>query len=127
LATNQKAKFALRAGNNDSAGEKATIARLLNASELIIDSKFQGPPGIPVAMTRSGELFLLVDVDPKVERERLDKELAKVEADLRATEAKLANKSFVDRAPAAVVEEHRQRQKKFADQLAKLKQARDQL
>jgi len=127
LATNQKAKFALRAGNNNSAGEQATIARLLNASELIIDSKFQGPPGIPVAMTRSGELFLLVDVDPKVERERLDKELAKVEADLRATEAKLANKSFVDRAPAAVVEEHRQRQKKFADQLAKLKQARDQL
>jgi valyl-tRNA synthetase len=39
----------------------------------------------------------------------------------------LKNKSFVDRAPAAVVEEHRQRQKDFAAQLAKLKQAREQL
>jgi valyl-tRNA synthetase len=36
----------------------------------------------------------------------------------------LKNKSFVERAPAAVVEEHRQRLRDFSAQLAKLKQVR---
>jgi valyl-tRNA synthetase len=127
LATNQKAKFALRANDSKVTAEKATIARLLNASELLIDPKFLGAPGVPVAMTRAGELFLVMEVDRKGEGERLDKEITKIEAELAATKAKLANKSFADRAPAAVVEEHRQREKNFAEQLAKLKQARDQL
>jgi valyl-tRNA synthetase len=42
-------------------------------------------------------------------------------------QGKLKNKSFVDRAPAPVVEEHRRRQKDFSEQLAKLKAARDGL
>jgi valyl-tRNA synthetase len=64
------------------------------------------------------------DVDEVAERDRLDKQIAKIEAELRTVENKLKNKSFVDRAPAAVVEEHRQRLRDFSAQLAKLKQAR---
>ena len=71
--------------------------------------------------------MLIVDVDLSTERERLDKEIAKVEADLGMVEGKLANKSFVDRAPRDVVELNRQRQKNFAEQLKKLKDARDTL
>ena len=67
------------------------------------------------------------DVDKVAERNRLDKQIAKVEAELRTAEDKLKNKSFVERAPAAVVEEHRQRLKDFSAQLTKLKQARDGL
>src|SRR5262249_34016752 len=78
LASNQKTRFALRANGSKIAAEQATIARLLNASELLIDPKFQGSAGIPVAMTRIGELFLVVEVDRGAERERLDKEIAKV-------------------------------------------------
>jgi valyl-tRNA synthetase len=107
--------------------EKATMARLLNASELIVDLNFKTGSGMPVATTPLGELFLIVEVDRGAERQRLDKEIAKLEEELRAVEAKLKNKSFVDRAPATVVEEHRQRQENFAEQLAKLKQAREQL
>jgi valyl-tRNA synthetase len=44
---------------------------------------------------------------------------------MRAAEEKLGNKSFVDRAPTTVVEEHRRRLKDFSAQLAKLKQARE--
>jgi valyl-tRNA synthetase len=127
VSTNQKAKFVFRSNNSTLGGEQPTIARLLNASELLLDPSFQGKPGTPVAMTRAGELFLAIDVDPTAERGRLDKEIAKLEAELRAAEAKLTNKSFVDRAPAAVVEEHRERQKKFGEQLAKLKEARARL
>jgi valyl-tRNA synthetase len=127
IASNQKAKFVLRSDARELMNEKATMARLLNASELTVDLNFKAAAGTPVATTPLGELFLIVEVDRAAERGRLDKEIAKLDEELRAVEAKLKNKSFVDRAPTAVVEEHRQRQKNFAEQLAKLKQARDQL
>ena len=127
IASNQKAKFALRSDAREEMDEKATMARLLNASELTVDADFKAEMGTPVAATLLGELFLIVEVNRGAERERLDKEIVKLEEELRIVEAKLKNKSFVDRAPAPVVEEHRQRQKNFAEQLAKLKQARDGL
>ena len=75
-----------------------------------------------------GEIFLAISrADKAAERERLDKEIVKIEGELRTVEDKLKNKSFVDRAPAAVVEEHRQRQKDFSEQLAKLRKAREDL
>jgi valyl-tRNA synthetase len=127
VATNQKAKFAVRSADKMIAAEQATVARLLNASELIIDSKFKSAAGMPVAMTRAGEVVFVLEVDRATEGDRLEKEIAKLEAELKATEAKLNNKSFVDRAPATVVEEHRQRQKNFAEHLAKLNDAREKL
>jgi valyl-tRNA synthetase len=57
----------------------------------------------------------------------LEKEIARIEGELRTVEAKLQNKAFVDRAPAAVVDEHRRRLDDFSAQLAKLKRARDGL
>ena len=65
--------------------------------------------------------------DRDAERARLDKEIGKIEKELRTVEDKLRDKSFVERAPAAVVEEHRQRLKDFSAQLTKLKRAREGL
>jgi valyl-tRNA synthetase len=78
-------------------------------------------------MTALGEILLIVDVDLAEERDRLDKEMAKVEADLRIVESKLNNKSFVDRAPTDVVELNRQRQANYTEQLRNLKRAREKL
>lgn len=127
IPSNQKAKFALRSKQSGLESEQETIARLLNASELIADPNFIAGAGTPIATTALGEILLIVDVDLSAERERLDREIAKVEADLRVVESKLTNKSFVDRAPRDVVELNRQRQKNFAEQLEKLKQARERL
>jgi valyl-tRNA synthetase len=55
-------------------------------------------------------------IDVAAEKERLSKELAKIESELQKVRAKLSSPSFVDGAPAAVVDEHRQRE---ADWLAK--------
>ncbi|MEP6698304.1 MAG: hypothetical protein ABJB09_01100 [Verrucomicrobiota bacterium] len=102
-----------------------TIARLLNAEDLTPDPTFQPEPGIPVAMTPLGELYLLIaGGDKSAERDRLDKEIARLENELHVVGTKLTNASFVDRAPAAVVEEHRQRQANFSEQLTQLRQAR---
>src|SRR5207253_8013815 len=111
IPSNQKANYALRSKQGGLASEQETMSRLLNASELVIDSKFKAGAGTPIAATKLGEILLIVEVDRSAERERLDKEIAKVEEELRTVEEKLKNKSFVDRAPKAVVDEHRQRQK----------------
>ena len=105
--------------------EVPTISRLLNADELKVDSQFQAAAGVPVAVTRLGELFLIIaTADKGAERERLDKEIARLEGELRTVEAKLSNASFVERAPAAVVEEHRKRKTDFSEQLSQMRQAR---
>jgi valyl-tRNA synthetase len=97
----------------------------LNAERVTLDRKYQVPAGAPVAVTPLGEIFLAnAGTDTARERERLEKEIARIESEVRTAEEKLQNKSFIDRAPAAVVEEHRRRLADFTAQLAKLRQAR---
>src|SRR5947209_2063700 len=119
VPSNQKAKFALRSNESWAKEEGATIARLLNAESLKIDANFQPPSRSSVAATKLGELFLIAgETDRVAERERLDKEIAKLEAELKTTEAKLANPSFVERARKQVVEEHQRRRADFNARLA---------
>jgi valyl-tRNA synthetase len=128
LPSNRKIRFVLRTGDKLISSQIPTLTRLLNAEEVELDPKYQGPAGNPVAVTPLGEIFLTVAAaDRAGERQRLDKEIAKIEVEMRVVEEKLGNKSFVDRAPAPVVEEHRQRLKGFSVQLEKLKHAREGL
>jgi valyl-tRNA synthetase len=128
IPSNKKARFVLRAATPEITDELPTMERLLNAEEVRADPQYKAGSGVPMAVTPLGEIFLVVSgADKAAERERLNREIARVEAELETVEAKLKNKSFVDRAPAAVVEEHRQRQKNFSEQLAKLREAREGL
>jgi valyl-tRNA synthetase len=128
IPSNEKLEFILRADEKRIADELPAISRLLKSEEVKLDSKYQAQAGTPVAVTSLGEIFLAVAaVDRTVECERLDKEIAKIENQLRTVEEKLKNKSFVDRAPAAIVEEHRRRLTDLSAQLAKLKRAREGL
>jgi valyl-tRNA synthetase len=125
IPSNKKARFILRPATRDEERELPTISRLLNAEELTLDPKYQPEAGVPVAMTPLGELYLLIaGGDKSAESDRLDKEIARLENELRVVEAKLSNASFVDRAPPAVVQEHRQRKADFSEQLAQLRKAR---
>jgi valyl-tRNA synthetase len=125
VPSNKKANFVLRPAAQIDEQVVPTISRLLNAEEVKLDSNFQAEAGVPVAMTPLGELYLvLATADKAAEGERLDKEIARLEGELRTVGAKLSNASFVERAPAAVVEEHRKRKADFTDQLSQLRQAR---
>jgi valyl-tRNA synthetase len=125
VPSNKKVRFVLRPASNLEKAEIPTMTRLMNADEITLDAAFEAKPGLPLAVTPLGELFLVIeDADQAVERERLDKELAKLESEIRIVDAKLANPSFVDRAPAAIVQEHRQRKVDFSEQLLQLKKAR---
>ncbi len=62
-------------------------------------------------------------VDFAAERERLNKELASLNKNLEGYAKKLSNPSFVERAPAAVVEEEKRRQAEALENKAKVEEA----
>lgn len=105
-------------------GDFTVFGRLINAEPFEVDPEYRPKPGVPVAVTPLGQVFLLLDgvVDVSAEKERLQKEIGKIEAEIATVRKKLGNASFVERAPAAVVEEHRQRERDF---LVKLEQLRE--
>ena len=81
----------------------------------------------PVAVVGAWRLMLQIEVDPAAERERLSKEIARLEAERARAEAKLSNPAFVERAPAAVVAQEKERLESFSATLAKLKPQLDKL
>ncbi|MEJ7746895.1 MAG: class I tRNA ligase family protein, partial [Luteimonas sp.] len=87
------------------------------------------PPPAATAVVGDLKLFVplegLVDLD--AERTRLDKELKRVEGELAKSRGKLASETFVQNAPAAVVEQERQRLVDWTSQRDALSQQRARL
>jgi valyl-tRNA synthetase len=72
-------------------------------------------------------LQLSGSVDLSAEKARLDKELAKAEADIKRVDAKLANEKFVANAPEDIVEEEKEKREAAAARKTKILEARERL
>jgi valyl-tRNA synthetase len=130
VASNKRLHFILRANAPLERHESEPVKVLLNAERLdFVDPAWQAPKGTPHALTPLGELFLPLAgvVDIAAERERLNREIARVEQELAKVRAKLANDTFVKGAPPAVVEEHRRREAGWQQQLEQLARTRESL
>ena len=127
LATNKKVSFVLKPGALPvDADLAARLALLAGAQSAACDADYAAPKGTPTALTPLGELFLPLEglVDVEAERTRITKELEKITKEITKSKAKLGNASFVDRAPAAVVDQERAR---LADWEAKQTQLQNML
>src|SRR5207253_3660651 len=60
IPSSKKTRFVLRTPGETIAPEVPTIARLLNAEEVNLMPDYKAQPGIPVAMTALGELYLVI-------------------------------------------------------------------
>ena len=76
----------------------------------------------PVAIVSDFKLMLKVEIDLAAERDRLSKEVARLEGEVKKCEAKLGNERFVARAPAQVVETEKKRLADFSDLLTKVRE-----
>ena len=83
--------------------------------------------GAPVQVVGKARLMLHVEIDVAAERARLDKEIARLEGEIAKAQGKLGNASFVERAPAAVVEQEKQRMAAFVETLQKVRAQRTKL
>src|SRR5690606_18044407 len=81
-----------------------------------------GEAGASAVLRSGAELFIPLAgvIDLEKERARLRAELERLEGQVKATEGRLANESFVDRAPAEVVQREREKLGSFAEQRDKL-------
>ncbi|MBD5803683.1 Valine--tRNA ligase [Azoarcus sp. Aa7] len=75
----------------------------------------------PVSVSGAFKLMLRVEIDIAAERERVAKEIARLEGEIGKAHGKLGNASFVERAPAAVVQQERDRLDAFVATLEKLR------
>ncbi|PPV10020.1 valine--tRNA ligase [Xanthomonas axonopodis] len=126
----KQVRLLLQAGTADDRPRVARFASQLSFLLKLerIDWQDAGQDTPPSAAAIVGELTLLVPleglVDMDAERSRLDKEIKRVEGEIAKCNGKLGSATFVQNAPAAVVEQERARLNDWTTQLTGLREQR---
>lgn len=74
----------------------------------------------PVMLVGDLKLMLAVEIDVDAEKDRLSKEVARLQTEIAKANGKLSNENFVARAPIEVVEQEKARVAEFSGNLDKL-------
>jgi valyl-tRNA synthetase len=97
------------------------LVQLAKLESVSIVDKFEKIDA-PVSIVGEYKLMLKVEIDVAAEKQRLQKEIDKLTIELKKADGKLANQSFIEKAPESVITQEKERQKKFSEDLQKFKE-----
>ena len=125
LSPAQRVPLLLQASNSEEKLRLQEFAPYLLAlaklSEVqVLDALPESPA--PVSVVGENKLMLKVEIDVAAERERLNKEITRLDGEISKARAKLDNPGFVARAPAQVVAQEQERVANFGATLDKLRE-----
>ncbi len=106
------------------------VERLAYAAEMTLcDTEPAGYEDMVCCTTVDAKLYIPMGqlVDVAKELERIEKEIAKNQKNLMATESKLQNEKFTARAPESVVNAEREKAEKFRAFIAQLEESKEKL
>jgi len=110
----------IAAGNAEQLASYAPYLKALAKLENIAIVTELPEADAPVMLAGDFKLMLKVEIDVAAEKERLGKEITRLQAEIAKAYGKLNNERFVARAPAAVVEQEKARVAEFSASLQKL-------
>jgi valyl-tRNA synthetase len=110
--------------NNNSA-----LQKLLRLDIMTIGIAVPKPGYAASSVVNGQEIFIPLKglIDTGIERDRLQKEIDRLEGQLRGVMAKLNNDSFVNKAAAEIIEKEKNKQQNFEQTIQKLKTNLEQL
>ena len=93
------------------------IGHLAGVKEFEAGTAVVKPPNAAVAVSDATEVYVHDAIDPEAEKQRLEKQRQQIEKAKKATEGKLANKDFVNKAKPEVVSRAREKLDELSEQL----------
>ena len=99
------------------------IRNLIKASDIKVSEKLERPHPSSAVIIHGAEFFIPLEglIDISGEKVRLEKEISRLEGQLKASYSKLSNPSFIAKAPKEVVIKEREKEAFNKEQLVKLK------
>ncbi len=108
----------------------AFYEKLAGAKDVVVtDSEDNVPEGAVSVIVEGAKIFMPMDelIDTEKEIARLTKEKERLEAEIDRVEKKLANKGFVEKAPAKLIEEEKEKGIKYKEMYEKVLEALSKL
>ena len=98
------------------------IKSLGRVEEFVFAKDLEKPQASANAVIKDAEIFIPLEglIDVKVEREKLEKEIQRLNGMLIGVEKKLSNEKFVNNAPADVVENEKRKKEDWKNSIEKL-------
>ncbi|MFA6468095.1 MAG: valine--tRNA ligase [Bacteroidota bacterium] len=108
---------------------KSALQKLLRLDIMTIGIAVPKPGYAASSVVNGQEIFIPLKglIDTGIERDRLQKEIDRLEGQLRGVMAKLNNDSFVNKAAAEIIEKEKNKQQNFEQTIQKLKTNLEQL
>lgn len=104
--------------------ENRSLFDLAKVDQVVMGREVEKTDSCATAVVKDVEVFVPLEglIDLGAERDRLEKEIARISGLLKSIRSKLDNDQFVSKAPKEVVQRERTREEELGQQLEKLKQ-----